>query len=123
MQKETIENYCKVISQLCKKDGARSVDVANELSISKISVSITLHKLKEEEYIQMQPYGRIKLTQKGECIAKEVSQKHKKIQNFLQICLKVEERKAKQEACAIEHYLSEDTINKMLETCKKCKCE
>jgi Mn-dependent DtxR family transcriptional regulator len=55
MQKETIENYCKVISQLSEQEGARSIDVANTLNISKISVSITLHKLKEEGYIHMQP--------------------------------------------------------------------
>ncbi|MFH0927421.1 MAG: metal-dependent transcriptional regulator, partial [Candidatus Micrarchaeota archaeon] len=71
MQLETIENYCKNILAIDKGDGAKSVDIASSLGISKISVSITLHKLLDEGYIDMKRYGRVKLTEKGKGIAKK----------------------------------------------------
>lgn len=121
MQQETIENYCKAICALDGEEGAKSVDIANRLGISKISVSITLHKLKDEGYIAMKRYGRVKLAQKGKEIAKKIGCKHEAIMAFLQKCLGVEKGRAMREACAIEHHLSDETVKKMSLFCKKCK--
>ncbi|MFH1307194.1 MAG: hypothetical protein ABIH83_06095 [Candidatus Micrarchaeota archaeon] len=71
MEEETIENYCKAIMELDKGEGAKSVDIAKKLGISKISVSITLQKLKEGKYISMKKYGKVKLAKKGKCVAKK----------------------------------------------------
>ena len=119
MQPETIENYCKTIFALDSKDGVKSVDIAHKLGISKISVSITLHKLKDENYIDMQRYGRVRLTDKGKLVAKKICTKHRAISDFLESCLGIEHDKALREACAIEHHLSDDTVKRLVSFCKK----
>jgi len=121
MQQETIENYCKTVYELGKGEGVKSVDIATALSISKISVSITLHKLKDEGYIDMKRYGRVKLSDKGKCVARKISGKHKAIEDFLEHCLGLERKKALSEACAIEHHLSDETVKKLTSFCKKHK--
>ncbi|MFA5108222.1 MAG: metal-dependent transcriptional regulator [Candidatus Micrarchaeia archaeon] len=121
MQQETIENYCKTALELDKGDGVKSVDIANSLGISKISVSITLQKLKQEGFVSMKKYGRVKLTQKGICVAKKIDGKYCTLEGFLQKCLGVEKQRAKKEACAIEHCLSDDTIKRLVAFCGKKK--
>lgn len=119
MQQETIENYCKTILLLDSASGAKSVDIARELGISKISVSITLHKLREEGYVDMKRYGRVKLTEKGKCIAKKISGKNCTIEDFLEKCLGIGKEQAMKEACALEHRLSDETVRKLNAFCKK----
>ena len=119
MQQETIENYCKTVYELDKGEGVKSVDIADGLSISKISVSITLHKLRDEGYISMKKYGKVKLTDKGKCVARKISGKHKAIEDFLEQCLGIERGKALSEACAIEHHLSDETVRKLANFCKR----
>jgi len=119
MQKETIENYCKTILFLDKGDSVKSVDIARELGISKISVSITLHKLREENYVEMRRYGKVHLTEKGKTVARKISTKHRAIRDFLQDRLEIERDRAMIEACAIEHHLSDNTMKKLTSFCKK----
>ena len=119
MQQETIENYCKTVYELDKGEGVKSVDIAQALSISKISVSITLHKLRDEGYISMKRYGRVKLSDKGKCVAKKISGKHKAIEDFLENCLGIKREKAVCEACAIEHHLSDETVRRLANFCRK----
>jgi len=119
MQQETIENYCKTVFELDAGEGVKSVDIADALKISKISVSITLHKLRDESYIDMKRYGRVKLTDKGKCVARRISGKHKAIEDFLEHCLGLERKKALSEACAIEHHLSDDTVKKLTNFCNQ----
>lgn len=121
MQQETIENYCKTVYELDRGEGVKSVDIAQALSISKISVSITLHKLKDEGYIDMKRYGRVKLTDKGKCVARKISGKHHAIEDFLEQCLGLDREKALCEACAIEHHLSDETVKRLTIFCKKYK--
>lgn len=121
METETIENYCKTVFALDKGKGAKSIDIANSLGISKISVSITLHKLKEEGYILMKKYGRVKLAKKGIAIAKKITGKYDVLLSFFEHCLGVEKSRAKKEAHAVEHVISDDTVKKLLAMCNKKK--
>ena len=119
MQQETIENYCKTVLELDKGNGVKSIDIAQALDISKISVSITLRKLRDEGYISMKRYGRVKLSDSGKCVARRIFGKHKAIEDFLEQCLGIDREKAINEACAIEHHLSDDTVKRLANFCKK----
>ncbi|MCX8163718.1 MAG: metal-dependent transcriptional regulator [Candidatus Micrarchaeota archaeon] len=118
MENRTIENYCKAIMFLDKGQGASSIDISKKLGISKISVSITLKKLKGQGYISMQKYGKIKLTTKGKTIAKKILQRYEVLLNFLKR-LGIEQQTAEKEACAMEHVLSAQTIKKIEEFLNK----
>mgnify|MGYP001036742612 CR=1 FL=1 len=112
MQTRTIENYCKVIYIFDKGNGSFSKDISNYLGISKISVSLTLNKLKKEGYITMQKYGKIKLTQKGKKLAQKIIKRYLIIKQFLEI-IGANKKTLEKEACAVEHSLSDDTIAKL----------
>ncbi|MEM3362124.1 MAG: metal-dependent transcriptional regulator [Candidatus Anstonellaceae archaeon] len=112
MEKRTIENYCKTILFLDRGKGASSIDISKSLGISKISVSITLKKLKKENYISMHKYGKVRLTSRGKEIAKKIVERYSILLNFLK-SIGVEEKLAEKEACAMEHVLSAQTIKKL----------
>lgn len=119
MEQETIENYCKTICALDRGEGVKSIDIAKNLKLSKISVSLTLHKLKDERYVDMEKYGRVRLTEKGKEIAEKINKKHKKIIDFLINCIGLPETQARYEACAMEHHLSKKTIDGLSRICKE----
>jgi DtxR family transcriptional regulator, Mn-dependent transcriptional regulator len=119
MEKETIENYCKTIHRLDRGEGVKSIDIAKSLGLSKISVSLTLHKLKDENYVEMQRYGKVRLSCRGKEIANKIDKKHKKIVDFLINCVGLDEKQARIEACAMEHHLSKETVEGLVRICKE----
>lgn len=92
--------------------GVRSVDVAEQLDVSKASVSKALSTLKEAGMIEQVRYGRVSLTEEGEAYAKRVWRSHRVLRSFLSGELGVDEETADEEACLLEHYLSEDTMDR-----------
>ncbi len=112
------EDYLESIYRLaCDGDsaveqGVRSVDVAQQLGVSKASVSKALCTLKEAGMVEQMRYGRVVLTPKGEAYAKSVWRSHRIIRAFLIEELGVEQNTADNEACLIEHYLSQDTMDR-----------
>lgn len=108
-QKKTIEDYLKTIYILQQKNGAaRSSDLAEELGVSRPTVSITLKGLEEEEYIFMNDVHEIGLTKSGRCIAEETYEKHQTFLNLL-ISLGVKEQIAEKDACRMEHAVSPES--------------
>lgn len=91
--------------------GIRSVDVAEQLGVSKASVSKALSTLKEAGMVEQTRYGRVSLTPAGEVYARRVWRSHRVLRTFLTGELGVDSDVADEEACLIEHYLSEDTVN------------
>ena len=109
--KESAENYLETIYMLERRNGeVRSIDIANELEYSKPSVSIAMKNLRENEYIEMSRDGYITLTAKGLEIAECMYERHIMITRWL-VSLGVEEQTAEEDACKIEHVLSEQTFN------------
>lgn len=107
---ESQENYLEVILMLSKKKPVvRSVDIANELGFKKSSISIAMKNLKEFDYITVTKEGYIYLTTSGMKIAKSVYEKHQVITETL-IKLGVPNNTAEEDACRIEHVISEDTF-------------
>ena len=108
--KESAENYLETILILKMRLGTvRSIDIANELSFSKPSVSIAMKNLRENGYITIDG-GNIELTEKGMDIAKKIYERHTIISEWL-VNIGVSEKTASEDACRIEHVISEESFN------------
>lgn len=108
---ESLEDYLETIF-LLGASHVRSTDIANHLEISKASVNKAMNALIEKELATKEYYGDITLTNKGLNYAKKIAHKHELIKEFLVDVLHVSEDSANDEACAIEHILSEESTNK-----------
>ena len=105
------EDYLEKILMLTERLGyARSMDIAAELKVSKPSVSIALKKLREEGYAEMEDNGHITLTAEGRKIAERVYDRHKVISALLRE-LGVSDETATEDACRMEHVVSEETFS------------
>ena len=112
---ESAENYLEAILSLHERHGlVRSIDIANELHFSKPSVSVAMKKLRESGYIEMDKDGFISLLPSGEEIARRIYERHKLLTQFF-IRLGVDPEVAAADACKVEHDLSEETFQKMME--------
>lgn len=119
------EDYLESIYRLSQdvKDGAtlgvRSVDVAEQLGVSKASVSKALNTLKDAGMVEQMRYGRVSLTPEGTEYAQRVWAAHRVLRAFLMGELGVEAEVADEEACLIEHYVSEDTMARWCDYLKR----
>ena len=108
---QSAEDYLEAILRLRETKGqVRSVDISLLLGVTKPSVSFAMKKLRENEYIQMDQENLITLTEKGEEIAMRIYDRHKTIMSFL-TAIGVEEGVAREDACKIEHDISEESFN------------
>lgn len=104
------EDYLETMMMLQEQRGyVRSIDVAEQLGVTKPSVSYATKRLRENGYISMDSSGAITLTQAGMEIAQRMYTRHKLLKDFL-IRLGVDEETASEDACKIEHDLSEQTF-------------
>lgn len=109
------EDYLEVILVLTERLGlVRSIDIVNELGYSKPSISVAMKKLRENGYIEMDNEGYISLLPPGMEIAQRIYRRHKLLKSFL-ISLGVAEAVAAEDACKIEHCISEETFEKLAE--------
>ena len=107
---ESGEDYLETILILSKKNGnVKSIDIAQEMNFSKPSVSVAMKKLKEKGLIVVDEFGYITLTSSGFEIANKTYDRHFLITDLL-ISLGVNEDTAKEDACKIEHNLSDETF-------------
>jgi Mn-dependent DtxR family transcriptional regulator len=108
---ESGEMYLETILILSKeKNTVRAIDVADFMGFSKPSVSRALGKLRDDKYIITDKNGYIAFTEKGRKIAEGVYEKHTVITDLLQR-LGVDEKTAEEDACRIEHVISEKTFD------------
>lgn len=108
---ESAEDYLEAILRLRESKGVvRSVDISLLLGVTKPSVSFAMKKLRENEYIQMDAENLITLTEKGEEIAMRIYDRHKTIMSFL-VKIGVDEAVAREDACKLEHDISEESFN------------
>lgn len=106
---ESAENYLETILILRNKlPVVRSVDVANELDFKKSSVSIAMKNLKSNGHITVTDAGFIYLTESGREIAEKVYERHRFISSWL-ISLGVPEDIATEDACKMEHIISNES--------------
>ena len=113
---ESGENYLETILVLKERNGKiRAVDVAAELDFSKPSVSRAIGILKKEGLVAVDESGFLELTEAGKTRAADVFDRHNIIAGYLSDILGVDEVTAQEDACRIEHVLSEDSFAKMKE--------
>ena len=107
---KSAEDYLESMIILKEKNGyIRSIDIATFLGVTKPSVSNAMKRLREEGYIEMNRSGFITVTEKGMEIADKIYTRHKKLTDFF-IALGVNEEVAEDDACKIEHDLSDETF-------------
>ena len=108
---ESGEDYLETILILDEKTKyVRSVDIAAELGYSKPSVSRAMGILKANGLITVEHDGQIKLTKTGLKRANEVYDRHRLIKKFFEHILGVNPVTAEEDACKVEHVISEETF-------------
>ena len=118
---ESREDYLEAILRLgSERPVVRSVDIAEFLGFSKASVSIAMKKLLEDGYIHRSREDYIMLTDKGLAIAREIYARHRFFAEHL-IEIGIDPQTAQYEACRIEHVISEETFQRLVEANRNAK--
>ena len=108
---ESAENYLETILMLGDSGNPiRSIDIVNELNYTKPSVSVAMKKLRSNGYIEIDGDGHITLTENGREIAESMYERHMLISDWL-IFLGVGKQTAVNDACKIEHVISEQSFS------------
>lgn len=108
---ESGEMYLENILILSKKlENVRAIDIADRMNYSKPSVSRAVSILKGDKYINVDPNGYITLTKKGRAVAEKIYERHIVLTNLLE-SLGVSAQTAADDACKIEHDLSDETFD------------
>jgi len=108
---EAAEMYLETILVLKNRLGlVRSIDIVHEMAYSKPTISIAMKKFKKDDYITVDEEGYINLTDKGREIAEHIYERHQVLTNIL-INLGVSAGQAAQDACKMEHDISDETFN------------
>ena len=108
---ESGEMYLETILVLYKRglERVRAIDIVKEMNFSKQSVSIALSNLKKEGYVSVDANGTVELTDSGLKIAKKIYERHVILSQML-VELGVSEKTASEDACRIEHVISDETF-------------
>ncbi len=107
---ESKENYLETILILQNRHGeVRSIDIAAEMDFSKPSVSVAMKNLRAEGCINVDENGRITLTAEGREIAERVYERHLLFTEWL-MSMGISEKTAAEDACRMEHCLSEESF-------------
>lgn len=111
--RKSAEDYLEMIMMLGEKKGnVYSIDVANEMGVTKPSVSVAVKRLRENGYIIMDPDGVLHLTEAGSEIAKRMYDRHRMLTEFF-ISIGISPEVARADACKIEHDLSDESFHAM----------
>lgn len=117
---QSLEDYLEVIGNLEEENhNPRVKDIAERLGLSKPSVHTALHELENRGMITHEHYGAIILTAKGKEVYEEIKFKHDSLKLYLTKVLGVSEETADKDACAMEHIISTETFEKIVESLKK----
>lgn len=108
------EEYLEALYTLTQdSNSAGTSEISKRLKIAPASVTEMLRKLAAKGYINYSPYHGATLTQKGLQIASKITRKHRLLERFLHDVLKISKERVHQEACEMEHALSDETERAM----------
>ena len=106
-----MEDYLEAIHVLEKENGhVRVKDVASSLNVTMPSVSGAIKKMEKNGWVSHPRYDLIALTDEGSHLAEEIYNRHRIIKQFLQDVLGLDSRIAEEDACKIEHIISDETL-------------
>ena len=110
---ESAENYLEAILMIREEKGmVRAIDVVNHLGFSKPSVSVAMKHLEADDLIRRNKDGFIYLTESGEEIAEMIFERHNLLTDIF-VRIGVNPETAREDACKIEHNLSEETFEQI----------
>ena len=113
---ENLENYLETILVLQNENTvARVKDIAEKLGVLSGTVTSALRTLSEKKLINYKPYSFITLTKEGRKIADEIFRRHNVIKDFLQCVLLIDEKKAEENACRMEHSMDKIAVNRLVQ--------
>jgi len=111
-----MEDYLEVILELSERDETvRVTDIAARLNIAKASVTQAINGLKDLNMVYQDKYGPVQLTRMGKEKAKRVKRRHRLLYKFLVDVLKVEPQVAEKDACLLEHAVSQQTMDHLID--------
>jgi len=121
---ENAEEYLEVLYKLSLKERpVKTTKISNMLNISPASVTQMIKKLEKEGYVNYSPYKGVTLTEEGYKIASNITRKHRLLERFLHDVLKIKKEKVHDQACEMEHVLSDDAeraLCQLLENPDEC---
>lgn len=111
----SLENYLEVIASLSSADGyALSNDIAEQMNVKRSSVTVALRNLSDYGLISYQKYKPITLTPKGVELSNEIIHKHKSVKKFFKEILGVQDDKADELACKMEHFIGSEVTERLI---------
>lgn len=108
--RESAEMYLETILNLERKGAVRSVDIANATGFSKPTISEQMKKFRENGFIEMDEHNLITLTPAGRAIAERIWERHLLLTDLF-TSIGVDPVTAEEDACRIEHYISDTTFD------------
>jgi len=109
MPRRSVEDYLKAVYDLSQNGNAVSTtEISRTLKVAPASVTEMLKKLSEKSYLEYSPYHGTTLTKKGRRIAEKMARKHRLLERFLHDVLKIDNVKVHNQACEMEHSLSDE---------------
>ncbi|MHC1709402.1 MAG: metal-dependent transcriptional regulator [Methanomassiliicoccales archaeon] len=116
MVSENIEEYLECIWELTQ-DGtpARTTDIAKKMKVSPASVTEMMQRLDSLGYITYEKYKGVTLTESGNKIGETIKRKHRLLERFLVDVLGIAKDKSHDEACRLEHMLSDESERRISE--------
>lgn len=116
----SLEDYLEVICNYIEQhQNIRAIDISKELNVSRASVTEALKKLANKGFINYGRYDTISLTEKGEKIATNVVSKHLVLQTFFENILGLSKEEASENACKIEHVITDNAFKRISEYINK----
>jgi DtxR family Mn-dependent transcriptional regulator len=110
---QSLEDYLEMVNFLSDEGEVRVTDIASRLGVSKPSVLTALKALEQQGLLEHQRYRTVSLTQKGVLLSSEIRERHNFLTTFLRDTVGVSAEIAEEDACKMEHILSEETLRKM----------
>jgi DtxR family Mn-dependent transcriptional regulator len=124
MASEQLEEYLESILDIEEKHGvARTSAIAKCLKVAPASVTEALQVLSEKGYVKYEPYRGATLTEQGREMARKVKRRHRLLEVFLTDVLHINQENVHDEACKMEHTLSDETecaLCKLLKAPARC---
>ncbi len=116
----SLEDYLEAIYEIyIEKRGVKAIDISKKLGVGRSSVTEALKTLAQKHLVNYSRYGVLSLTSAGEDAAKNVIEKHKVLYNFFKNTLNLDEHEAQENACRVEHVLSEKAFQSLMDFVNK----
>jgi DtxR family Mn-dependent transcriptional regulator len=111
----SLEDYLEAIFQLVSRNTvARSKDIADQMAVSRASVTGALRALSQKELIHYKPYGVISLTHKGYMEAEKITRRHTVLESFFRDILGLDAQLSRESACRAEHALGQQVVSRLM---------